>query len=152
MTYLDPRGAAAKGALEGAEHLIDGGWLLRHRGQHHVTAFEVRGRPAWRYGGSRSSRAARTHRLENHVALGEWIYRHTPDPTYRPAVIRVPSPTRKRWNRWEQWKAGDPRWAFEVIYTDALTREQAAARVVTWIQDALAEHHQTQPASVRAQR
>lgn len=78
--------------------------------------------------------------LQDHLAFGEWVYRHTLDPTHHPEVIRVPSPVPMRWERWAQWKAGDPRWAFEVILTDTLTREQAAARVVTWARNALAEH------------
>jgi hypothetical protein len=35
-----------------------------------------------------------------------------------------------RWERWEHWAAGDARWSFDVIDTDELTREQAAAGVV----------------------
>ena len=79
--------------------------------------------------------------LENHVASGEWFYRHTLDPTYRPHVIRVDSSVPMRWDRWESWRAGDPRWAFEVIETDALTRAQVAARVVAWAHDTLAGSH-----------
>jgi hypothetical protein len=43
-----------------------------------------------------------------------------------------------RWDRWERWVAGDPRWRFDVIDTDDLSREQAAARVVAWARAALA--------------
>lgn len=34
--------------------------------------------------------------------------------------------------------AGDPRWAFEVIDTDSMTREQTAQRAVAWARDTLA--------------
>jgi hypothetical protein len=55
-----------------------------------------------------------------------------------PHVIRIASPVGMRWERWADWTAGDPRWSFEVIDTDALTREQAAAQVVTWARLVLA--------------
>lgn len=76
--------------------------------------------------------------LQDHLAFGEWFLRHTLDPTYRPDVIRVAGDVPMCWERWADWKPGDPRWAFEVIDTDALTREQTAQRAVAWARDALA--------------
>lgn len=76
--------------------------------------------------------------LHDHLAFGEWFLHHTLDPTYRPDVIRVPGDGPMCWERWEDWKTGDARWAFEVIDTDSLTREQTAQRAVAWARDTLA--------------
>jgi hypothetical protein len=61
-------------------------------------------------------------------------YRDTLDPTHMPHVIRVDSPVAMRWDRWASWAACDERerWRFDILDTDALTREQAAKRVVAW--------------------
>jgi hypothetical protein len=77
-------------------------------------------------------------RLDDHVAFGEWFRRHAADPRHMPHVIRVASPVGMRWERWGGWDADDPRWTFEVIDTDDLTREQAAERVVAWARATLA--------------
>jgi hypothetical protein len=76
-------------------------------------------------------------RLHDRLAFGEWFHRHTLDPAHMPHVIRVASPVGMRWERWADWTAGDPRWSFEVIDTDTLTREEAAAQVVTWAREVL---------------
>jgi hypothetical protein len=78
--------------------------------------------------------------LHDHLVFGEWTLRHTLDPTYHPEVIRVQSEVSMCW---EEWEARDPRWAFEVIYTDALAREQPADRVAAWARDTLAGHRPT---------
>jgi hypothetical protein len=78
------------------------------------------------------------HLLRDHLAFGEWSYRHTLDPAHMPHVIRVETPVGMRWERWEDWTAGDPRWRFDIIDTDALTRDQAPAAVVAWARAALA--------------
>jgi hypothetical protein len=70
--------------------------------------------------------------VENHVAFGEWFYRHALDPEFMPEVIRVPSSTAMRWERWDQWKAGDPRWDVELIETDELSPPQTAELVSAW--------------------
>lgn len=84
------------------------------------------------------ARGERSDGLRDHLAFGEWFYRHALDPEYRPDVIRVESAVPMRWERWANWKAGDSRWAFEVIDADTLTRDEAAARVVAWAHDVLA--------------
>jgi hypothetical protein len=83
-------------------------------------------------------RAERSDALADHLAFGEWLYQHTLDPGHHPEVIRVQTAAPMRWERWSAWVAGDERWRFEVIDTDALTREQAAERVVVWARDVLA--------------
>ncbi|TQM20129.1 hypothetical protein FB391_3263 [Microbacterium kyungheense] len=75
--------------------------------------------------------------LIHHVRFGEWFLRHTLDPSHSPEVIRVPSPTPMRWDRWEGWTADDPRWAAHVIDTDPLTATEAAEQVAAWARRAL---------------
>ena len=77
-------------------------------------------------------------RLDDHIAFGEWFRRHAADPTHMPHVIRVTSPVDMRWERWEDWTADDPRWTFDVIDTDDLSREQTAERVEAWAREVLA--------------
>ena len=77
-------------------------------------------------------RGANPDVLDNHLAFGEWFYGHALDPSHMQHVIRGASAVDMRWERWHGWTAGDPRWAFEIIDTDALTCDQVAARVVTW--------------------
>jgi hypothetical protein len=55
-----------------------------------------------------------------------------------PEVIRVAGETQMRWERWRHWKAGDPRWRFEVIDTDSLTCQQVAGLVLRWVTEVLA--------------
>jgi hypothetical protein len=37
--------------------------------------------------------------LYDHLAFGEWFYRHSLDPTHRPDVIRNASATSMNWER-----------------------------------------------------
>ena len=76
--------------------------------------------------------------LEAHLAFGEWFLGHMTDPTHMPEVIRVAEATGMRWDRWQDWSSGDPRWRFEVIDTDFLTRQQTAERVLLWATKTLA--------------
>jgi hypothetical protein len=73
------------------------------------------------------------NQLDAHVAFGDWLHEHTLDPTHKPDVIRVPGSVEMRWDRWESWSPGDPRWSFEVIDTDLLTTRQVGAQVKAWI-------------------
>ena len=88
--------------------------------------------------------------LEAQLSFGEWIYNHMTDPTYMPEVIRVDGAMPMHWERWTHWKAGDPRWSFEVIDTDALTPEQVAERVVAWVRGTLSAHLAARTRSARA--
>jgi energy-coupling factor transporter ATP-binding protein EcfA2 len=85
------------------------------------------------------ARGLREDDLPDHIAFGEWFYRHMTDPTYRPEVIRVRTDVAMRWDRWSDWTASDHRWSFAIIDTDALTPEQTADRVAAWIEATLAE-------------
>ncbi|WP_163543343.1 hypothetical protein [Occultella kanbiaonis] len=75
--------------------------------------------------------------LEHHVAFGEWFHGHAMDPTFHPEVIRVDSPVPMRWERWQDWRSGDPRWPADVVDTDGLTPEQVAGSVVSWVREVL---------------
>jgi hypothetical protein len=75
--------------------------------------------------------------IEDHVAFGEWFVQHTRDPTHMPHVIRVNTPVAMRWGRWQHWQTADPRWRFEILDTDPLTRERVADHVARWATDVL---------------
>ncbi|MBZ2195097.1 AAA family ATPase [Occultella gossypii] len=76
--------------------------------------------------------------LEHHVAFGEWSHGHAVDPTFHPEVIRVESSVPMRWERWDEWRSGDPRWPAHVVDTDGSTPEQVAQQVVAWARDVIA--------------
>ena len=75
--------------------------------------------------------------IEDHLAFGEWFVQHTRDPTHMPHVIRVKTPVAMRWDLWQHRQAADPRWQFEILDTDRLTREQVAHQVARWATDVL---------------
>lgn len=70
--------------------------------------------------------------LVHHVRFGDWFLEHTRDPTHQPEVIRVDTPTPMRWERWESWSAGDPRWDARIIDTDSIGPADAADLVEAW--------------------
>lgn len=78
-------------------------------------------------------------KLIHHVRFGEWFYRHSLDPTHAPEVVRVDSANPMRWDRWESWEKGDPRWMPSVIDTDQLSAAEIAELVKTWIGDVVAQ-------------
>ena len=80
----------------------------------------------------------REDELADHLAFGQWFHEHMADPAYQPEVIKVRTAVPMRWDRWIDWTAGDPRWSFEVIDTDALTPGQTGGRVAAWAEAALA--------------
>jgi energy-coupling factor transporter ATP-binding protein EcfA2 len=84
------------------------------------------------------ARGMREDELPDHLAFGQWFYGHVADPTYHPEVIKVRTRAPMRWDRWRDWTAGDPRWSFEVIDTDALASGQTAGRVAAWAEATLA--------------
>jgi energy-coupling factor transporter ATP-binding protein EcfA2 len=84
------------------------------------------------------ARGKREDELLDHLAFGRWFYGHMTDPTYQPEVIKVRAGVPMRWDRWSDWTAGDHRWSFEVIDTDALTPGQTADGVAAWAEATLA--------------
>lgn len=85
--------------------------------------------------------------LIHHLRFGEWFHRHSLDPTFAPEVIRVASAQPMRWDRWDTWEKGDPRWAAEVIDTDRLSPGAVADRVGVWANDVLARHQTSSSAT-----
>ena len=78
----------------------------------------------------------------HHLAFGEWLYAHARDPTHLPEVIKEHGWERMRWERWEGWTAGDPRWSFEVLDTSSLTPEAVAQSVHAWARSSFARRHE----------
>ncbi|MCK6066110.1 MULTISPECIES: hypothetical protein [Microbacterium] len=75
--------------------------------------------------------------IVHHIRFGEWFLRHTLDPADGAEVIRLDNATGMRWGRWADWSKGDPRWAAEVIGTDALQPREVATRVEAWVREAV---------------
>jgi hypothetical protein len=75
--------------------------------------------------------------LPDHVAFAGWMRRHAADPEWMPHVLTGGGWPEMRWERWADWRRGDPRWQVHVIDTTALTVAEVAAQVRAWAQDAL---------------
>lgn len=75
--------------------------------------------------------------IVHHNRFGEWFRGHTLDPNHSPEVIRVESAVPMAWDRWADWEQGDPRWAAEIVDTDALAPAEVARAVEAWVRRAL---------------
>jgi len=64
---------------------------------------------------------------------GVWLRMHADDPQWRPDVIRDGAWPAMRWERWEAWQRGDPRWDVWVLDTAHLTVEQTTEQLVSWV-------------------
>lgn len=71
--------------------------------------------------------------LIHHVRFGEWFVAHAQDPQHAPDVITVDSGVPMRWDRWADWRAGDPRWNATIINTDEHSIDETAALVESWV-------------------
>ena len=67
------------------------------------------------------------------LGWAEWHRRHALDPQYRPHVLREDGWEEMRWDRWADWRAGDPRWAVPVVDNGRRKVEDAVAEVERWI-------------------
>lgn len=83
--------------------------------------------------------------LVHHVRFGEWFLGHSLDPAFHPEVIRVESSVPMRWERWQNWSQGDPRWLAHIIDTDTLTPGEVAARVEAWARTILKHRARVPP-------
>ena len=63
-----------------------------------------------------------------------WQRMHAVDPQWRPDVIKEDGAPEMRWDRWDTWERGDPRWLVTPIDTTELSIEQVAAEVSLWIE------------------
>lgn len=67
------------------------------------------------------------------LSWAAWQRVHVVEPQWRQDVIcNVPLPE-MRWERWMDWRRGDPRWQAEVIDTSSLTPQQVAGAIAGWI-------------------
>lgn len=80
--------------------------------------------------------------LIHHLRFGAWFVQHARDPTHAPEVIRVGSSVPMRWDRWELWEKGDPRWSPHIIDTDELSPDDVADQVEAWARAVLHGHVQ----------
>jgi len=64
---------------------------------------------------------------------GVWLRMHAADPQWRQDVIREGGWPAMRWERWDSWQRGDPRWNVWVLDTAQLTIEETTERVAAWV-------------------
>jgi len=72
------------------------------------------------------------------LSWAAWQRVHAADPGWRPDVVRDGSAPGMRWERWEGWRRGDPRWQVMVIDTTPLTVAEVAGQIARWVQRARA--------------
>jgi hypothetical protein len=63
----------------------------------------------------------------------KWLRMHADDPQWRQDVIRTGSWEAMRWERWDSWRRGDPRWDIWVLDTLHHTIEDTTGRLAAWI-------------------
>lgn len=69
-----------------------------------------------------------------------WLRLHAANPEWRPDVIRDQGLTGYRWDRWADWRHGDPRWSAWMLDTTALALAETLAAVTRWIQNYRSPH------------
>src|ERR1700704_768242 len=62
-----------------------------------------------------------------------WQRMHAVDPQWYQNTIRDDGATEMRWERWEDWQRGDPRWQTCVLDTTHLTIAEVAEAILQWI-------------------
>lgn len=75
--------------------------------------------------------------LFRHQAFAAWMRGHAADPRHMPEVITNDAWPEMRWERWQSWVAGDPRWGCAVIDTSDRDPADVAELVLAWCQDAI---------------
>lgn len=79
-------------------------------------------------------RARGTHGCtQEMLSWAAWQRVHAVDPGWRPDVIRDGAAPGMRWDRWEGWRRGDPRWRVTTIDTTRLTVAEAAGEIAHWV-------------------
>lgn len=74
--------------------------------------------------------------LADYLAWAEWLRRHAADPTWEQHVItEPPTDVPMRWERWIDWRPGDPRWTVATIDTSDAPVERVADELSTWIDE-----------------
>lgn len=74
--------------------------------------------------------------LADYLAWVEWLRRHAADPSGEQHVLTEP-PTEvpMRWERWADWRAGDPRWRVARIDTSDAPADRVAETLLAWIRE-----------------
>jgi hypothetical protein len=73
--------------------------------------------------------------LQDHLNWAEWMRLHARNPGWRQDVIREDGAEGMRWQRWDAWPEGDPRWRVRAIDTSELPIEEVVDAVRGWIED-----------------
>jgi hypothetical protein len=71
--------------------------------------------------------------LQSYLNWAEWMRHHASDRGSRVEVLRHSIDAEMRWERWQDWEAGDPRWHVRVLDTAALPVQDVANALVEWI-------------------
>ena len=70
------------------------------------------------------------------VNWAQWHRGHAADPQHRPEVLTAGGWEEMVWQRWRDWRRGDPRWTVSVINTGGRTVEESSADLVAWVEAA----------------
>ena len=70
--------------------------------------------------------------LVHHQAFAAWMRGHAVDPQHLPEVITSGAWPEMRWERWQSWSAGDPRWGCTVIDTSDRDPDEVALHLHDW--------------------
>jgi hypothetical protein len=72
--------------------------------------------------------------LQAYLNWAEWMREHARDPSSRQEVIRQDGgEVDMRWERWSDWKVGDPRWSVHRIDSSRLPVEAVANELAAWV-------------------
>jgi len=63
-----------------------------------------------------------------------WLRVHAVDPSWCPEVIMEDSYDSMKWENWQGWERGDPRWHQPVVDTSGKKIDQITTEVVKWIE------------------
>ena len=73
-----------------------------------------------------------THEM---LCWAAWQRMHAVDPQWYQNTIRDDAAPEMRWEQWEDWQRGDPRWQTWVLDTTTLTIEEVAEAVLKWMNE-----------------
>lgn len=73
-----------------------------------------------------------THEM---LCWAAWQRMHAVDPQWHQNTIRADGAPEMRWERWEDWQRGDPRWQTRVLDTTTLSIEEVADAILKWMDE-----------------
>jgi hypothetical protein len=65
-----------------------------------------------------------------------WHRDHARDPRFEPERLTTESARRMRWDRWSDWREGDPRWVTTILDTTAGDVARSVERTAEWMRSA----------------